>query len=88
VGESESEALDTDSEAENLTTKKKSGKKELTRTAAVWSMSSLRKRRVLVLQEDPSLELIPSNPEDNDYDIGAAAQRSSSSQHMYSDSEE
>jgi len=88
VGESESEALDTDSEAANLTTKKRSGKKELPRTAAVWSTSRLRQRRVPVLQEDPSSELISSDPEDNDYDIGAAAQRSSSSQHMSSDSEE
>ena len=42
VGESESEVLDTDSEEANLTTKKKSSKKELPRTAAVWSTSSLR----------------------------------------------
>ena len=87
-GESESEALGTDSEAANLTTKKKSGKKELLRIAAVWPTSRLRQRRGPVLQEDPSSELLPSDPEDNDYDIGAAAQRSSSSPHMSSDSEE
>jgi len=88
VGESESEALDIDSQVANLKTKKKLGKKELPRTAAVWSASRLRQRRVPILQEDPSSELIPNDPEDNDYDIGAAAQRTSSSQHMSRDSEE
>jgi len=89
VGDSEAEALDTDSdEAANLTTKKKSDTKELPRTAAIWSTSRLRQRRVPLLQEDPSSELIPSDPEDNDYDIGAAAKRGSSSQHVSSDSEE
>ena len=88
VREWESEVLDTDSKEPNLISRKKSGKKEFPQTAALWSMSRLRQRRVPVPQEDLSSELIASDSEDNEYNIGAAAQQSSSSQYISCDSEE